>query len=77
MTTPYYNRAPSPHLQELLMPGGPLSWLVELNERKISGRAFDVHFRSRRRGSRLPRRDKTPQGGEAQMAQGLCDANGK
>ena len=46
MTTPYYNRAPSPHLQELLMPGGPLSWLVELNERKISGRAFDVHFRS-------------------------------
>ena len=40
-----YDRAPSEGLRELLKPEGPLSWLVELNDRPIGGREFDVHFR--------------------------------
>lgn len=44
--TIFYDRAPSPELRELLMPKGPLSWLAELNKRRIGGREFDVHFRS-------------------------------
>ena len=40
-----YDRVPSDELQALLMPKGPLAWLVDLNTREIGGREFDVHFR--------------------------------
>ena len=43
--TPRYDRAPSEELLALLRPGGFLSPLVALNERKIDGHEHDVHFR--------------------------------
>ena len=41
-----YNRAPSEELLNLLMPGGNLSWLVELGKEKVAGYQHDVHFRT-------------------------------
>ena len=40
-----YNRAPSKQLQELLMPGGYLAPLINLNGRRVSAGQLDVHLR--------------------------------
>ena len=53
-----YKRAPSKELQGLLMPGGDLSWLVELGKREVAGYQHDVQFRGKeihvyRDGARL------------------------
>lgn len=44
--TPVYDRAPSPELQALLLPGGFLAPLVGLASRKTGGHYHDVHFRA-------------------------------
>lgn len=41
-----YKRAPSDKLLKLLMPGGELSWLVELGNKPFSNHQHDAHFRS-------------------------------
>ena len=43
--TPRYDRAPSEELLALLRPGGFLSPLLDLTERKVSGLELDVHLR--------------------------------
>ena len=53
-----YKRAPSKELQCLLMPGGDLSWLVDLGKKEVAGYHHDVHFRGKeihvyRDGARL------------------------
>ena len=42
-----YKRAPSDELLKLLMPGGDLSWLVDLGKKEVADYHHDVHFRSR------------------------------
>ena len=40
-----YKRAPSEELLRLLMPGGDLSWLIDLGKKEVAGHQHDVHFR--------------------------------